>query len=1147
MTAVPVVTPSSPYRGLAAFEDSDLDALLFFGRERETEVIAANVIASRFTVLYGPLGVGKSSVLRAGVVRRLRALAPDAVVVVHDSWPGDAAAGLLRAVTDAVGVEPLPAGVSLAEGLAELAGRSPGGLYLVLDQFEELFVYPGSTAFAASLAEVVTRPDLRVHVLLALREDALSELDVFTGRIPNVFGNYLALERLDRASARAAVVGPIERYNELSAGPPVGIEDELVAAVLDQVEAGRVLVGGLDGEAAGGPRAGGVEAPYLQLVMERLWEAEAGRGSRMLRRETLDELGGAQAVVRAHLGEAVQALAPGQRDVAARVFNHLVAPSGTKIAHGAQDLAEYAGVDEEEIRPVLASLGASRILRPVDGRFEIYHDVLAGAVLAWRARHEGELALERQRAEAERRHRRLLALLAASLVVLGVVAAVAVYALSQRAEARDQAEVARAEAQRAQASRLAAEASVLIPVTQAELDSELALALAAEAARLAPTARAVNTLRRALLVSTLRAVVPEDGVAAASFSPDGTRIAVGTEGGAVAIYADDARSLLTALQVGSPVTSVSFSPDGEQVLTTESGGPARIWEAGTGAMLRSVGDAPAAASFSPDGSLVLTVEPGGARVWSAADGAAVAELNQPEAVREASFGPDGDLVATVGADSVARVFDARTGEPSAAVAHGDGVTAAVITPDGGSLVTTGRDGIARVWSLEDEGRLVHELAGHRGPISGGAVTADGSLLVTTGADGTARSWELATGRPVAVLSGHAGRVNGVAFSPDSLSVVTWGSSATARVGSPGSPAAEALLAGHGDGVAGASFHPSGEVILTTGADGRARLWRARVEAEFQPLAQVPAPVSAAEFSGDGSAAAVAGPNAVELLGTAEGRRVGTVAAPEVSMLAVGPDGSLVAEAREDRISVWRVGTDEPELEVDAEATALALGPDALAAGLEDGSIAVWSLDGLRVSNMAGPGGRVTAVGLDSAAGRLAAGFDDGTLAAWSLSDGRLLYERREHRTGTAVTSVAFSADGSRLVTAGGDSTARVWDASAGRVLYTLRGHYGTVRSAAFSPNGDWIVTAATAAAGLWDSSTRQRLLLLQADVGRLAAASFDATGLAVLVAGSDGTLSSYSCEVCGGVADLLALADRRLAATGRELTSEERRHYLDEE
>ena len=48
----------SPYRGLAAFADSDLDALYFFGRERDSEIVVANLIASRLTVLYGPSGRG---------------------------------------------------------------------------------------------------------------------------------------------------------------------------------------------------------------------------------------------------------------------------------------------------------------------------------------------------------------------------------------------------------------------------------------------------------------------------------------------------------------------------------------------------------------------------------------------------------------------------------------------------------------------------------------------------------------------------------------------------------------------------------------------------------------------------------------------------------------------------------------------------------------------------------------------------------------------------------------------------------------------------------------------------------------------------------------------------------------------------------
>ena len=76
----------SPYRGLAAFEDSELDALYFFGRERDSEIVVANLIASRLTVLYGPSGVGKSSLLLASVTRALRRLPEEPLVVVFSSW-----------------------------------------------------------------------------------------------------------------------------------------------------------------------------------------------------------------------------------------------------------------------------------------------------------------------------------------------------------------------------------------------------------------------------------------------------------------------------------------------------------------------------------------------------------------------------------------------------------------------------------------------------------------------------------------------------------------------------------------------------------------------------------------------------------------------------------------------------------------------------------------------------------------------------------------------------------------------------------------------------------------------------------------------------------------------------------------------------
>ena len=98
-----------------------------------------------------------------------------------------------------------------------------------------------------------------------------------------------------------------------------------------------------------------MEAPYLQLVMERLWERERSQQSRLLRFATLASLGGAAEIVRAHLERALAALTEEQRDVAAASFNHLVTPSGSKIAHAPADLARYAGVGEEELLPVLST------------------------------------------------------------------------------------------------------------------------------------------------------------------------------------------------------------------------------------------------------------------------------------------------------------------------------------------------------------------------------------------------------------------------------------------------------------------------------------------------------------------------------------------------------------------------------------------------------------------------------------------------------------------------------------------------------------------------------------------------------------------------------------------------------------------------
>jgi len=220
--------------------------------------------------------------------------------------------------------------------------------------------------------------------------------------------------------------------------------------VLHQVAVGRVDLGqsgrgGVD-ELEDGDR---IEAPYLQLVLERLWEVETEQGSRRLRLETLEGLGGAAHIVEDHLERAMAELSPEEKDAAAAMYNHLVTPSGTKIAHRAGDLAATPRSTRPR-RAVLNRLVEERIVRAgKDGaegpRYEIFHDVLAEAVLAWRTRHEAERRIEAERHAAARRHRRLLALAIGALVLIAILAAIAVYALVQRGDARDQARRARGE------------------------------------------------------------------------------------------------------------------------------------------------------------------------------------------------------------------------------------------------------------------------------------------------------------------------------------------------------------------------------------------------------------------------------------------------------------------------------------------------------------------------------------------------------------------------------------------------------------------------------------------------------------------------------------------------------------------------------
>jgi WD40 repeat protein len=956
------VRVESPYKGLDAFGDSDTDALLFFGREREREIVVANLIAARLTILYGPTGVGKSSLLRAGVSRALRELSEQPLVVVFDRWRGDPSADLASEVAEVSG-EPALSLVDVVERAQEARD-----VYLILDQAEEYFVYAEDvTSFDDDLARLVGEP-LRVNVLLSLREDSLAKLDRFKPRIPFVYANSLRLDRLDREAGRAAIVRPVERWSELS-GEPIAVEPKLVDAVLDGVRAGRIEpgAGGLGGIEGNG-RPGTIEAPYLQLVMQRVWEVERAAGSGALRASTLAELGGARRIVADHLERAVESLTPEQRDLAGRLFTYLVTPSGTKIAHDLPDLAEYAGVTVADATPVVETLSRHRILRPDEaGRTEIFHDVLADEVLAWRRAHDAERALERERSDAQRRHRRLAWFAAAAVGAFLLMSLLTVFAFSQRSQARD-------EARKSKAHELEAGAAAVL-----DIDPELSLLLGLEAVRLTPDRNSEAALRTALLASRERAVVDvgKPLLGAVFRGPD---LVLATSDGHVVVADRRSGVRRRAYATGSEAVSASFAADGTVLLTGKDDRLRLVRPRGRVAAVPGVTGARAAA-LSPDGTLAAVVEKSGVRLLDPASG------------------------------EVLRVI-ARRGVVSVAISPGDGL-----------LVTGGADDTVLLWGART-GTLLRTFPHQEKRAVAVAFSPRATLVASASTDNLARIWQVRSGNLIGVSSSHSNALTDVDFSSDGGQVVTASKDGTARVSKADGGTLLVTLSGHSDWVTSATFSGgANSSVVTASTDGTARVWDTTFQPQLHELAQFGKPVVSVEFISRHRIRAVTADRRAHIVDARSGVELGSKPAAATRPQSVACDGAKATIRG--RTVILRTTNHVFTLRKHrARVLSIAFSPDCalLATGSKDHDVRLWEVatgdpllrlpHGYKVRDAEfSPDGRW----LVTAAGR--AGLYD-------TRDGALIVRLRGHER--PVASAAFDPTGKQIVTGGDDGTVRTY-------------------------------------------------------------------------------------------------------------------------
>ncbi len=1132
-TTSDVTLERSPFQGLGFYTEAD--AKWFFGRLTERRIILAHLRTARLTLLYAESGVGKSSLLRAGVSARLRDLAarggpgrsPKHIPIVFSAWKDDPVQDLISAIQGLVpGHEPpSPTGIGaartsygLADAITATGSALDATLVIMLDQFEEHFSYRHVAAqpdrLADELARCVNAPDVPANFLIAVREDAYGRLgDLFSGRIGNIYDNYLHLEYMSREAAREAIEGPVAMYNaEHGEEEAITVEDALTEAVLDEVRRGNLELGGRRADRDGGSRwssANGdeIETPFLQLVMTRLWECERAQGSQVLRRATLeDELGGAEAIVRNHVGRALAGLDEPQLEIATDIFGDLVTPSGVKVAHTAVDLAQMSGQRADAVTSILDRLYEERIVRAVDpapgtseARYEIFHDRLAAPILDWRdrqenarlerARHDAEVEAETQRRQARRFRRRAQVTLVLVVSLLAVLAALVIalrYAHRQSTAANHEKQAALRDTAEATSFALTARAQSQLSTRPAV---SLLLYLAAYHERPGPVAErnlvaTLNAARLSYAIGILHGHT--DAVEGIAFSPNSRTLASVSADKTVRLWqvtAGGAYPLGSPLRSGAPLYSAAFTPNG-QTLASGSFDRIVLWSIQRHAR-ESVIPFRAAAVASVAygrGGVVLAAGGSNGRVLllnTVTHRRRILVVGGSAPIRGIAFSPDGTLLAVGTTDAVA-LWKVSTGRPAGAplTAALSTVNSVAFSRDGHTLAAGGQDGAVALWNAVTRRELGPELTGRR-QVNSISFTPDGTKLVAAG-EGNTVLWSVRDHRRIVALTGHQGAIYGVAVSPD------------------------------------------GGFIASAGADRTITVWRTPIGPVLGvPILRRPAGFSAVAVSRDGEIAAGSLDGAI-VLAQQDGTHQHVLTVPEpaaggVSDVAFDPTGRLVAGAYDDgSVRLWEVATDRP--------LAVAISPGGpihaiafnrtgslLVSGGHSGAVQLWNAHGLtRVGPvMDGGPGAVYAVAFSPDGRVVASGGNDRAIRLWNAATQRPLRPSVIPQV-DAVFSLAFSPLGHLLASGDGGDAIHLWRLgnhgyAPGR---TLTGDSAFVRSVAFSPDGKTLASGSTdTTVRLWDVADGTELgSPLDADTGSVESVAFRTDGRLLASASVDGTV-----------------------------------------
>ncbi|KAK3946936.1 hypothetical protein QBC32DRAFT_112172 [Pseudoneurospora amorphoporcata] len=512
------------------------------------------------------------------------------------------------------------------------------------------------------------------------------------------------------------------------------------------------------------------------------------------------------------------------------------------------------------------------------------------------------------------------------------------------------------------------------------------------------------------------------------------------------------------------VYSVAFSPDGQRLASGSWEDTIKIWDPASGSCLQTLkghSGTVASVAFSPDGQRLASGSGDKTiKIWDPASGSCLQTLEgHSGTVNSMAFSPDGQRLASGLGDDTIKIWDPASGSCLQTLkGHSGYVYSVAFSPDGQRLASGSWDKTIKIWDPAS-GSYLQTLKGHSGNVYSVAFSPDGQRLTSGSRDETIKIWDPASGSCLQTLKGHSGAVDSVAFSPDGQRLASGSGDKTIKIWDPASGSCLQTLEGHSGTVASVAFSPDGQRLASGSGDKTIKIWNPVSRRTRNPMSRrTRNPVSRRIWD----------PASKSCLQTLKGHS-GTVRS-----VAFSPDGQRLASGSWDEtIKIWdpASGSCLQTLKgYSGTVYSVVFSPDGqrLASGLEDDTIKIWDpASGSCLQTLKGHSGTVYSVAFSPDGQRLASGSEDKTIKIWNPVSRRTwnpvsrriwdpasksCLQTLKGHSGT-VRSVAFSPDGQRLASGSEDKTIKIWDPASGSCLQTLKGHSGTVRSVAFSPDG----------------------------------------------------------------------------------------------